>query len=70
MTDLPNPLLTTGEAAEYLRVSSRWLAHSRHHEPGAAPPFVQVGRRIYYRVTDLDTWIGEHGALDIHRRRP
>ncbi len=56
-------LLTTIEAADYLRVSRRTLA--RWIQQGIAPPSIKLpsgGRR--YRKADLDRWIVEHQADD------
>ncbi len=59
--DQGDRLLTTTEAADYLRVSRRTLA--RWLKEGIAPPSIKLpsgGRR--YRKADLDRWIAEHQA--------
>jgi excisionase family DNA binding protein len=59
--DQGDRLLTTAEAADYLRVSRRTLA--RWIQQGIAPPSIKLpsgGRR--YRKADLDRWIAEHQA--------
>lgn len=53
-------LLTPQEAAEYLRTKDRTLERWRH--TGGGPPFVKIGRRVCYKLTDLDTWLA-------HQRR-
>ncbi|MGD2114479.1 MAG: helix-turn-helix domain-containing protein [Acidobacteriota bacterium] len=58
-TDRPDalPLLDQTEAAEFLAVSTRTLEGWR--SSGGGPPFVRVGRRVRYRLQDLQEWIGE-----------
>jgi predicted DNA-binding transcriptional regulator AlpA len=48
-------LLTPKEAANFLRLSSSWLAKARMR--GDGPPFVKPGRSIRYRESDLLRWI-------------
>lgn len=56
-------LLTDKKAAAYLGVSVSYLRKSR--SDGAIkgrtppPPFVRVGGRVYYRLSDLDTWVAK-----------
>ena len=54
----PAPLLDEHQAAEHLNVSpgtlSVWRSTGRY-----ALPFVKVGRRVRYRLADLDAWIQE-----------
>ena len=52
-----NPgLLTEQEAAEYLKISpgtlSVWRSTGRY-----ALPFVKVGHKVRYRISDLNLWI-------------
>jgi excisionase family DNA binding protein len=47
--------LTTAEAAEYLRLSSRTL--EKHRCIGTGPRFRKVGRMIRYTISDLDKWV-------------
>ncbi len=64
-----NPLLTPQEAAEYLGVSLHRLAYCRRREASSDPPFIRVGRRVYYRVTDLRQWVDQLGvSLEWQRR--
>ena len=48
-------IMTTGEAAEYLRVSRQTLEINRHK--GRGPIFVRVGRLIRYRKSDIDAYL-------------
>ena len=54
----------TTEAAEYLGVSTSFLAIARmeggrdQRTPG--PAFVKVGRRVLYLKSDLDSWLARH----------
>ena len=51
-------LLTTPEAAAYLRSSKSYLDKLRVY--GGGPPFLRPGRKILYRKSDLDLWVAEH----------
>ena len=48
-------LLTQREAALALRLSERTL--ERWRVSGGGPPFAKLGKRIFYRQSDLDDWI-------------
>ncbi|OFC38308.1 helix-turn-helix domain-containing protein [Acidithiobacillus caldus] len=48
-------LLTTREAAAYLRLSVSWLNHDRVCQ--GRIPFIRIGRLIRYRKADLDEFI-------------
>ena len=50
-----SPLLTPQEAAEFLRSKDRTL--ERWRSTGDGPPFVKVGRKVVYRLTDLNAWL-------------
>ena len=49
--------LTQNEAAEFLRLSPRTL--ERHRVAGTGPKFTKLGRRIVYRVSEIETWATE-----------
>ena len=46
-------------AGQYDRVSGKFvpLPKEAAREMGKAPPFVRVGGRCYYRLTDLRSWV-------------
>lgn len=52
-------LLTSSEAAEYLRMSARTLEDYRYE--GGGPPFFRIGRgrrrMVLYDVADLNDWL-------------
>ena len=50
-----SPCLTPQEAAAYIRTGVRTLERWRH--VGGGPPFVKVGRKVAYRLADLETWL-------------
>jgi excisionase family DNA binding protein len=50
-------LLTTREAAEYLRLSESSLNHWRLE--GRGPAFTRFGRQVRYRRADVDRWLTE-----------
>jgi Helix-turn-helix domain len=53
ITGLPsNRLLVESEAAAHLRVSKSFLAKKRCS--GGGPLFVKIGRRVLYRLSDLE----------------
>lgn len=56
-TDDPNDLIAPETAARNLGVTENCLAKWRCL--GGGPKFVKLGRRIRYRRTDLDIFIGE-----------
>ena len=55
------PFLNTNEAADYCRSSVSTFEKLRL--TGGGPVYSKIGRRVVYRVEDLDAW------LDTHRRR-
>ena len=50
-------LLNQRETAEYLRLSPRTLERLRIVSGG--PPFARLGRRVVYRLSDLEDWVSE-----------
>ena len=48
-------LLTSKEAASFLRVSESWLAKARMRAEG--PPFTRIGRSIRYGKATLLRWL-------------
>lgn len=61
MSDIPLGLddktkyLTASEAARYLKMSPATL--KRHRANSAGPKAIRLGRRIYFSVADLDSYI-------------
>lgn len=49
-----SPFLTTARAAEYLGLSPKTLEKAR--VAGGGPRFRKHGRRVVYRLEDLDAW--------------
>jgi len=50
-------ILTTNEAARYLRLSASTLQHYRLR--GEGPPFSRLGKLVRYRREMLDAWVEE-----------
>jgi len=50
-------LLTTREAAGYLRLAITTLEHWRLE--GRGPAFSKMGRQVRYRRADVDRWLAE-----------
>ena len=48
-------LLTTEEAARYLRLSRRTL--ERYRVTGEGPEYFKVGRLVSYEIAKLDEWL-------------
>lgn len=57
--EMPEPLLTLKEAAEYLRLTPAALYTQRHrgNKPGALG--IRVGRKILYRPSDINRYLDE-----------
>jgi len=51
------PLMNTAEAAEFLGLSDVYLGGVRRDQDPTGPPFIQIGRRILYRASDLHRWV-------------
>jgi predicted DNA-binding transcriptional regulator AlpA len=54
-TALRDRLMTVVETAAYLRVSKSYLDKARLS--GDGPRFIKIGRKIVYRVIDVDDWL-------------
>jgi len=52
---MKDPLLTIGEAAEYVRLPVNTMRSLR--QGGRGPRAGKLGRRVYYRQSDLDAWV-------------
>jgi predicted DNA-binding transcriptional regulator AlpA len=50
-------ILTTDEAAEYIRFSKSSLESWR--SAGEGPRITKLRGKVFYRVSDLDAWIDE-----------
>lgn len=61
-------LLTTDEAADYLRISTRLLAQYR--ADGRGPTFSRLtdARGVRYQKADLDQWVRERSGVRSPRR--
>jgi hypothetical protein len=60
-------LLTQEEAAAFLRVNPRSL--ERWRAIGDGPTFVKLGRKVLYRLRDLETWIESQTRTRTPNRR-
>ncbi|WP_411815853.1 helix-turn-helix transcriptional regulator [Gordonia sp. SND2] len=49
------PTLNTPEAAEYVNSTVATLNSWRYL--GRGPAYIKLGRRVVYRVADLDAWL-------------
>lgn len=61
---IASPLLTTEETAAYLRMSREWLEKQRSYPRTRipSPKFTRVGRRVFYRKSELDAFIERNTA--------
>jgi Helix-turn-helix domain len=55
MAILDEPLLPEDEAAREIKVQKQTMAAWRNRNQG--PPYVKVGRLIYYRPSHLREWL-------------
>ena len=55
MPDSPLTLVTPEDAARLLTSKERTL--ERWRSTGTGPPYVKVGRRVAYRLRDLEAWV-------------
>ncbi len=53
--------LSTREAADYLNISVTMLY--RHVKDGRIRAFKPSGKKLYFRIEDLDSWIEGGGAV-------
>lgn len=51
-------LISASLLPQYIGLAFQTLARLRHE--GKGPPFIRVGRRIYYRSSDVRRWLDEH----------
>lgn len=67
---MPEPLLTLQEAADYLRLTPSALYSQRYkgEEPGALG--IRVGRKVLYRPADIDRYLDERIAEAHAARHP
>ncbi len=55
VTSYDPSLRTTSEAAGYVRLSKATLELWRKQRKG--PSYLKLGNRVFYRATDLNTWL-------------
>lgn len=51
-------VLSAPEAAAHVGLSKQTMAKMRVY--GGGPPFLKLGRRVLYDLTDLDRWLASH----------
>ncbi len=61
-------LLNTAEAAETLRLGVATL--HRWRKAGKGPPYIEMGRKVYYRRADIDRWLDEQQRTPRHAEQP
>lgn len=52
---MTSDLLNTPEAAKALRLGTATL--QRWRKSGKGPPYIEMGRKVYYRSGDLERWV-------------
>ncbi len=52
-----SPFINTIQAGDYIRLSPRTL--EKYRVQGGGPVFFKLGRRVLYKVEDLDRWAEE-----------
>jgi excisionase family DNA binding protein len=61
-------LLTTREAAEFLRLKPHTLENMRSE--GKGPIFMKLGGRVFYHRADLKTWLRESRRRSSRGEKP
>jgi excisionase family DNA binding protein len=61
-------LLTTKEAAEFLRLKPHTLENMRSE--GKGPIFMKLGGRVFYHRADLKTWLKESRRRSSRGEKP
>lgn len=61
-------LLTTKEAAEFLRLKPHTLEKMR--SDGKGPIFMKLGGRVFYHRADLKTWLRESRRRSSRGEKP
>jgi hypothetical protein len=60
----PRKLMTTVEAADFLRLAPKTL--EQHRVRGTGPRFMKAGpglrARVLYDIEDLQTWVTKYGS--------
>ena len=54
---ITSDMLDETKAAQYCHLSKKTLQAWRSARIENQPPFVKLGRRVFYRPSDLDAWI-------------
>jgi hypothetical protein len=57
--DMETRYVSTKTASRVFQLSKRYLESLRSE--GSGPPFVKVGKRVLYKVTDFETWLETSG---------
>jgi excisionase family DNA binding protein len=60
-------MLTTQDAADYLRLSKRTLERMR--VDGLGPRFIRLRRSIRYRQSDLEQWLASQTVRSTSERK-
>lgn len=58
MSEVTTPLLSTADAASYLRIGAHTLNLMRREHTG--PDYIKIGRKVFYQVADLERYISEN----------
>lgn len=59
-------MLTTKEAADFLKVSANWLEQLRtvRGMGRIRPPYYKIGRRVIYKKSDLNEYLNHFRVLE------
>lgn len=58
MSEVTSDLLTTADAASYLRIAAHTLNLLRRDDKG--PSYIKIGRKVFYHVADLERYINQN----------
>lgn len=57
---ITSDLLDETKAARYCHLSKKTLQAWRSAKHENQPPFIKLGRRVFYRPSDLEAWINSN----------
>jgi predicted DNA-binding transcriptional regulator AlpA len=52
--------MSDAEASAFLGLRRTTLEHWRSGKKAGGPPYYKLGRRVVYRLADLEEWLASH----------
>lgn len=63
LPDNPEALIPASSLPGHIGIARQTLARWRHE--GYGPPYVKLGRRVFYRSGDIKNWVAERSRLHL-----